>query len=225
MEQPAKKKKAAKTELPVVSRITSTSYFDDYQEYSSDIITSILEEVDHIRVVGNKLATDCYKIQISINDLEKSLVGLTDQILITKTNKKIEDLNSNLEKRNTILNDYNSLNDDDLSLFVTDNLIGNNVVDINKDVKNRIESVRRYTESVISNANRARLHVDIPSIKKFRKTPQILHKSKIPNPRNENQVGEINSLVKTFIEKQNSHKDRLSKAFELAMSDSKKTNS
>ena len=164
MEQPAKKKKAAKTELPVVSRISSTSYFDDYQEYSSDIITSTLEEVDHIRVVGNRLATDCYKIQISINDLEKSLVGLTDQILITKTNKKIEDLNSNWEKRNTILNDYNSLNDDDLSLFVTDNLIGNNVVDINKDVKNRIESVRRYTESVISNANRARLHVDIPSI-------------------------------------------------------------
>ena len=43
-----------------------------------------------------------------------------------------------LIKRNKILNDYNSLSEEELSLFISDKLIGNDVVDIKKNSKNKM---------------------------------------------------------------------------------------
>jgi hypothetical protein len=186
------------------SKISSeNSYFEDYQQYNSSIINSILKEVDCVRNVGDKLSIECDKIQINISELEKSIEGLTDDGLLKRIDRKIKDLNSNLESRVKILNDYQSLTEDELSLFISDLMIGNNVVDINNDIKNRTLGIQGY----IDNSKKS--------------GTQFPNNSKIPAPRNSNQVDEIIVFVKTFIVKQNLHKDKFSKAFDLYMSENK----
>lgn len=208
--------------IPVndIPKRTSNSYFEDYRELSDKITNYIIEEINNIRYAGNKLSIECYKIEISITELEKSVQGLSDSSLLKRVEKKVKDLNSKLEVRTKILNDYNSLNDDELSIFIADKLIGNDVVDINNGVKNRMISLRRYTQGIIDNSKKSKdgnkdEFFDIGSIKDFKKVPQIPTKSKIPVPKNNNQVNEIKSFIKTFITKQNLHKDKLSKAFDL----------
>jgi uncharacterized protein YoxC len=234
MEKPTRPVRPTRPDITPVRRNT-TSYFEDNKQYSSDIINSILEELDSIRSVGNKLSLECYKIQNSISELEKSIEGLSDQDLVKRTQKKIDDLTKNLTKRNKILNDYNSLSERELSLFISDKLIGNDVVDINQNSKNKMFSVKRYTDGIIQNSRKQEEQKelsdtikkisDLPSREEIEKMPAIPNKSKIPVPKNSYQVDEIVLFVKKFTERQNLHKVKLTKAFELYISNSAKTNS
>jgi hypothetical protein len=232
MEGLVKKSTRPRPDITPVKR-NSTSYFEDNQQYSSDIINSILDEIDGIRSAGNTLSMECHKIQNSIGEFEKSIEGLTDQALIKRTQKKIDDLNSNLRKRNKILNDYNSLSETELSLFISDKLIGNDVVNIKKNSKNKMLSLKRYTDGIIKNSKTKEEKQketfnkvpDLPSREKIEEMPVIPNKSKIPVPKNSYQVDEIVLFVKKFTERQNLHKVKLTKAFELYISNSGKTNS
>ena len=204
---------------------SGTSYFEDNQQYSSDIMNYILEEVNNIRSIGNKLSIECNTIQNSITELQNSVDGLTDPKLLKKIEEKVKSLESNLMKRSKILNDYNSLSENELSVFISDKLIGNNVVDFNNSVKNKMYSLKRYTEGIIKHSGGKKPDSkDLVSFKKIKEMPATPTKSKIPAPKNSYQIDEISALVKFFIMKQNIHKNKLSAAFELYNSNSGKTN-
>lgn len=208
---------------------SGTSYFEDNKQYSSDIMNYILEEVNNIRFIGNKLSIECNTIQNSITELQNSVDGLTDPKLLKKIEEKVRSLGSNLMKRSKILNDYNSLSENELSVFISDKLIGNNVVDFNNSVKNKMYSLKRYTEGIIKHSGKhsggkKTESKDLVSFKKIKKMPATPTKSKIPVPKNSYQIDEISALIKVFIMKQNLHKNKLSEAFELYNSNSGKTN-
>lgn len=232
MEKSIKKARPAKPTRPdlnPVNRNLGPSYFEDNQEYSSDIINSILEEVNNIRFTGNKLAIECRAIENSITELQNSVEGLTDPKLIKKVAEKIKKLEGNLRKRSKILNDYNSLNETDISYFITDKLLGYDVVDINNNVKNKMFSLRRYMDGIIKNSDnhekkQKEEFVDLPTRKRIKEMPAIPNKSKIPVPKNPYHVDEITLFVKKFIMRQNLHKNKLLAAFELYNSNSDKTN-
>jgi len=228
MEKPTRPVRPTRPDITPVRR-NATSYFEDNQQYSSDIINSILDEIDGIRSAGNTLSMECHKIQNSISELEKSIEGLSDQALVKRTQKKIDDLTKNLTKRNKILNDYNSLSEEELSLFISDKLIGNDFVDINQNSKNKMISLKRYTDGIIKNSitkDKAENKVaDILTREQVKEMPAVPNRPKIPVPKNSYQVDEIVLFVKKFTEKQNLHKVKLRNAFESHISNSGKTNS
>jgi hypothetical protein len=211
---------------PGEPRKSGTSYFDDNQQYNSEIINYILEEVDYMRSIGSKLSVECNKIQNSIDELNASKIGLSDVPLLKRIENKLKDLTSNLDVRNKVLNDYNSLSSNELSVFISDRLIGNDVVQFDNSVKNKMDSISRYTDGIINHSKniKDKLSSDVISVREYKNIPDIPNKSKIPTPKNSRQVDEITLLVKKFIQNQNLHKDRLLKAFESINSTQSETN-